>query len=61
MSSTARAAAAWSNSANSLSRTADEGREFLHWVDVEHSAGRCSLEQFGEFVVALDLAEQRAF
>ena len=41
--------------------TADEGREFLHWVDVEHSAGRCSLEQFGEFVVALDLAEQRAF
>lgn len=39
--------------------TAEEGRRFLEWVDLEHRAGRCTLEEFGEFVVALDQAELR--
>lgn len=37
--------------------SADEGRRFLEWVDLEDRAGRCKLEEFGEFVVALDKAE----
>ena len=36
--------------------SAYEGRRFLEWADLEYRNGRCTLGEFGEFVVALDNA-----